>query len=600
MKKIIITIFCSLFFVFSFAQPYSSYDKTWATYFGGMGTRIIQIEADNEGNIIVCGGLSADNNAYCTTDSITEVAYYGQFASGYEYGLMNFDQSVIAKFSPQGDLLLSVYLPVYITCMKVTDSGEVYIGGLTVKASLGTANAWQQFPQIIVSNAQYGFISKLNTDFDIDWLTYTPTTPSSNVIFFDIDENNNIYAAGTTNITSNITTPNVFQANFMTEGRLENGYLFKLNSSGNLEWATYYGHTSFYSVFYYGGKVTVAANRQSSLSLSQYDEYYRTKGAYQSIASGQIISQFDAGTGKRLYSTYLGNGELHIENIAGNESNIYLSGFTSGNISDVNLITDDARQPQYGGGMDNFIICFTNNFTPVWGTYIGGTMWEGLMLESANSNFRIYNNYVYFFGNTSSGEDFINCDSAYQNNNHDNEIETNFIMKFALDGRFDYGSLLFLLEYDSDYYYGGDWAGGILPLNDSIFYVAGFTGVKTGVSTPNSHQEYFSEHPVCYQWWSNNTYNGFIAKFTLKHSGIDTTPNGVYTPQEESIAIFPNPAKNEIFIKNAKNENIRIFNILGKEIPLIKDGDKIDVSALQSGIYVVKIGNGEICKFIKE
>ncbi len=69
--------------------------------------------------------------------------------------------------------------------------------------------------------------------------------------------------------------------------------------------------------------------------------------------------------------------------------------------------------------------------------------------------------------------------------------------------------------------------------------------------------------------------------------------------------MFPNPATNEINLKWSQPEtaNVRVFNTIGKlvfygkKIDLSR-GFKIDVSALNSGVYFVKVNtvNGEITK----
>lgn len=68
-------------------------------------------------------------------------------------------------------------------------------------------------------------------------------------------------------------------------------------------------------------------------------------------------------------------------------------------------------------------------------------------------------------------------------------------------------------------------------------------------------------------------------------------------------SVFPNPAKNEIFIKtNASINKVRIFDLTGKQMLETKE-KRIPVSNFPTGIYVAKVftQNGELftCKFIK-
>ena len=58
------------------------------------------------------------------------------------------------------------------------------------------------------------------------------------------------------------------------------------------------------------------------------------------------------------------------------------------------------------------------------------------------------------------------------------------------------------------------------------------------------------------------------------------------------IAVYPNPVKEIINIRNADNSNIRIFNIEGREILNIENARNtlsIDVSYLSEGLYFMKI-----------
>jgi hypothetical protein len=61
---------------------------------------------------------------------------------------------------------------------------------------------------------------------------------------------------------------------------------------------------------------------------------------------------------------------------------------------------------------------------------------------------------------------------------------------------------------------------------------------------------------------------------------------------ENLIAVYPNPVKEIINIRNADNSNIRIFNIEGREILNIENARNtlsIDVSYLSEGLYFMKI-----------
>lgn len=66
----------------------------------------------------------------------------------------------------------------------------------------------------------------------------------------------------------------------------------------------------------------------------------------------------------------------------------------------------------------------------------------------------------------------------------------------------------------------------------------------------------------------------------------------------KAISVYPNPANNVLNVANAENENIEIYNMLGKLVVNVNNASanqNIDISKLSNGTYFVKI-NGEVFK----
>ena len=60
-----------------------------------------------------------------------------------------------------------------------------------------------------------------------------------------------------------------------------------------------------------------------------------------------------------------------------------------------------------------------------------------------------------------------------------------------------------------------------------------------------------------------------------------------------NISIYPNPVKNKLFIQGLLNPTkISVYNVLGKEILSIKNTNNINVEALPSGVYLIRISDG--------
>ena len=71
-----------------------------------------------------------------------------------------------------------------------------------------------------------------------------------------------------------------------------------------------------------------------------------------------------------------------------------------------------------------------------------------------------------------------------------------------------------------------------------------------------------------------------------------TVPTGINNSINDSeISIYPNPAQNYVAVKSSLNvEDIQIFNLTGSEVLSSNIiSEKIDVSKLPQGIYIVRI-----------
>lgn len=61
------------------------------------------------------------------------------------------------------------------------------------------------------------------------------------------------------------------------------------------------------------------------------------------------------------------------------------------------------------------------------------------------------------------------------------------------------------------------------------------------------------------------------------------------------ITVFPNPASNTLYLKGiAKEVQIRIFDLIGKEVFSCKSNSQLDISHLPEGSYLIEISSGEL------
>ena len=88
-----------------------------------------------------------------------------------------------------------------------------------------------------------------------------------------------------------------------------------------------------------------------------------------------------------------------------------------------------------------------------------------------------------------------------------------------------------------------------------------------------------------------NHYVGIPAIQKLRIESVETL--GLEDEHLFAISIYPNPTNNTLFISgNETPIAVAIYNVLGKEVLSIKNTNNINVQALQSGVYVIRISDG--------
>ncbi len=89
---------------------------------------------------------------------------------------------------------------------------------------------------------------------------------------------------------------------------------------------------------------------------------------------------------------------------------------------------------------------------------------------------------------------------------------------------------------------------------------------------------------------------------TIKKLVFSTTSEVINPDTDTEIALFPNPSNNFICLKNLSDDNnqITVYNASGVLVmsATVNATDKIDISALSKGIYIIRVANTAI-KFSK-
>ncbi|GAB4208045.1 MAG: hypothetical protein Fur0023_19310 [Bacteroidia bacterium] len=169
----------------------------------------------------------------------------------------------------------------------------------------------------------------------------------------------------------------------------------------------------------------------------------------------------------------------------------------------------------------------------------------------------------------------------------------------------------------------------ILPSNPNIVYNnvlkvhwyatlsiqgTGSLSVVTGTQTMDNTDYYIAgqKFPIFSAHYNRTIIPAFgVNDFNFDGSHINTITLGVNTLNEQKISIYPNPAKETVFISNANNlplHKIIVTDILGKNVITMDINDnrkniELSVGNLNPGVYFIKIikDNGiQTIKFIKE
>lgn len=572
MKKAYLIVLLLSNFVFS----QDNYNRTWATYFGGQGTSVVGSTTDDFDNLIVVASILGNNTAI-----LQDVSYYNQFRTitGTPYSapnVTNSHQSIIAKFSPTGTLLKASYLPFEAISIKIGKLNKIIITGLSINNNtLGTPGTWMPNTQ---PNVSVGILAQLNEDLNINWLTYLPDDTS--FCTFEVDDNNNIFGSYNTSVSTNITTLNTFQPNFISEydinnNLISNGFVFKLNNQGQLQWATYNGLLGTGDIVLNNNELIVNAIRSDI--LPQYNSLYCTQPNCEMQNTTQVISKFDCVTGQRTFSKYMPENEFAAAQMTTDGVNIYALSTIANNA----VTSQNAYQPIHGGSIDLYLAKFDANFQRQWSTFIGGNTQEDLG-AALNSTFFYKNNALYLAGYTDSTTNFITCPTAFSSTKQGGS--DNFIMKFSDTGSLLWGS-----------YYGGlndEYPEVSISYgNNDSFYISGTTPSTQGMNTVGCHQPNMSIHPLSFGF---NDINSYIVKFTPVVLNSET-----FT--ENTIQIYPNPSNGIVTISGGnlskEKHQLAIYNELGQQVYNKKmalfNEYTINLSHLSKGVYFITLQSEE-------
>jgi predicted SpoU family rRNA methylase len=406
----------------------------WATYYGGEGDEYpSNIVLKNDDTIFIVGSTNS------TTNIATSAGFQTTMVENNGIDV-NESAGFIAKFSSDGELLYSTYYDGeredYISSIVVSDS-NFYIYGQTNSSSyISTPNSFQ--PTFIGTSEQpYLFIAKFTDAGERLWSTYYGAEISDDAEIFnlleigtmDIDENENIYFAGTVTDDTGYYASSNDVSQPQNNGNLDT-FISKFDTNGNRIWSTYYGGTSV------DVAMRLAVNNNIYLSGYTYSDNISIGNVHQTQrmgASDDFLLKMDL-DGQPIWATYFGGigsagGRSYVT--FGEGDSVWLTGLT---YSMDGIATAGAFQTSLNLGVstqykDAYFARFNNSGQLDFASYYGGEKNE----ISDAKTIPFGNDYFYIVGSSSSLNGIATQGALQEtviSDNFDGSFETLFVGKF--------------------------------------------------------------------------------------------------------------------------------------------------------------------------
>ncbi len=361
-------------------------------------------------------------------------------------------------------------------------SGNVLVSGSTSSLTvIATTGAYQT----TLSGSSDMFILKMNNSGSRLWSTYFGGTSSDFGRGIAADASGNIYITGNTSSTTGIATTGANQTTY--GGGIYDAILAKFNSSGAIQWSTYFGASlredGIGLALDGSGNVFITGHTLSSSGIA-------STGVYQTVFGGSTdsyIAKFTT-SGVPVWTSYFGgNNTDYGYNIAiDGTGDPVIVGYSS---STTGIASSGSHQSTIGGSSDGFIAKFNTSGGLYWSTYFGGSQSDGAYALAIDDSANIL-----ISGSTSSltGIATVGAFQVVKAANSDA-----FIAKFNSSGILLWGTYLGST--------GNENINGMVSDGNGKTILVGETSSASGLATTN-----------CFQpGYGGGNSDAFIAKFTL-------------------------------------------------------------------------------------
>ncbi len=258
-------------------------------------------------------------------------------------------------------------------------------------------------------------------DPKLEWSTYFGGTDIEHCFGSVLDNTANIYIYGFTNSSSNIAY-NGYQDTLIN---VNNAYLTKFNTKGQLIWSTYYGSQTFFR-----GACVDSKNNISLvgyvISSSTNISFNGHQNSHNGGTNDGLLVKFNA-QGQRLWASYYGG--MAADNIwdcaidSTNSIIIYGQTTSQSNIASSGHQNTFYLKMQSNGTYppNSFLVKFNENGVRLWGSYFGinGSSYSKIALD--------YSNNIFISGGSNDDKFILNANTTIFGSFH-------FIAKFSPSG----------------------------------------------------------------------------------------------------------------------------------------------------------------------
>ncbi|CAG0965536.1 hypothetical protein FLAV_00940 [Flavobacteriales bacterium] len=257
------------------------------------------------------------------------------------------------------------------------------------------------------------------------WATFIGTPDSDQAEDVAMDNFGNAYVTGYTQSLNFPVSPGAFQGNSAGD---YDAFVFKLNATGQREWATYYGG----SAYDFGYQIKVDSKGNPFISGYSYsNNLFVSNGTFSGVFDTYILKLKNDGTFK--WARYFGGsgGEFTVGMGVSKTDRIVIAGFTSS--QDIQT-TPGAFQATHAGALDIFISVFDSSGNVLWTTYYGGSATDDAHAVNFDANENV------IVGGETYSTNFPVSPGAYQSNNNGNSDV--YVLKFDSLGNRLWATLL--------------------------------------------------------------------------------------------------------------------------------------------------------------